>query len=191
MSACCASSRSSALTPSRSASSSSVGARPSSWVRSSVALRISSSSSWAARRTWTCHRLSRKCRLISPLTHGGGVRGQAVAERRVEVVDRLEQADVADLHQVLDRLGAAAVLPDAGADQLLVPLHDQLAQRRALVAVSRQRAQPGQELVVGQAPELRSVAERGARQSLSSSWPSPDLRGTNAGRSLLCPHQSF
>ncbi|HWG63650.1 MAG TPA: hypothetical protein VG253_18315 [Streptosporangiaceae bacterium] len=21
-------------------------------------------------RTWTCHRLSRKCRLISPLTHG-------------------------------------------------------------------------------------------------------------------------
>ena len=70
MSACLASSRSSALQPSRSMSSSSVGSRLSVPVRSSVALRSSSSSSWAERRTWTCHRLSRKCRLISPLMQG-------------------------------------------------------------------------------------------------------------------------
>lgn len=70
MSASRASATSARLTPRRCASSSSLGPRPSSCVSFSVALRTSSMRSWADRRTWTCHRLSRKCRLISPVTHG-------------------------------------------------------------------------------------------------------------------------
>jgi hypothetical protein len=56
-----------------------------------------------------------------------GVGGQAAAVGGIVVVDRLEQADVAHLHQVLDRLGAAAVLAHARAHELLVPLDKELA----------------------------------------------------------------
>jgi AraC-like DNA-binding protein len=65
-----ASRSSSGVTQSRLASSSSVGSRSSSWVRSSMASRISSRSSCTGRATLTCQRLSRKCRLSSPLMHG-------------------------------------------------------------------------------------------------------------------------
>ena len=65
------------------------------------------------------------------------VGGQAVADLGVVVVDRLEQADVSDLHEIFCGFRAAAVLPDAGADQLLVALHDYLAGDGAQFVVSR------------------------------------------------------
>jgi hypothetical protein len=67
-----------------------------------------------------------------------GVGGQAVADLGVVVVDRLEQADVADLHEVLGGLRAAAVLPYARADQLAVTLHDYLAGGGSQLAIAGQ-----------------------------------------------------
>src|SRR5690349_1820965 len=65
------------------------------------------------------------------------VSGQAAADTRVEVVDRLEQAHVADLHQVLVWLGAAPVTVGARADQAAVPPHQHLTGGGALGAAGR------------------------------------------------------
>jgi len=62
---------------------------------------------------------------------------QAAAEGRIEIADRLQQADVSHLHQVFLRLGAAHVPPHAGPDQALVAADQQTARRRPLLAGSR------------------------------------------------------
>ena len=103
-----------------------------------------------------------------------GVGGEAVADLGVVVVDRLEQADVPDLHQVLGGLGAAAVLPDAGADQLLVAVHEDLAGGGAQLAVPWQRADLGQQGVIG---KLRSAPHA----SPGGCW-----RQGRGGRRRLC-----
>ena len=116
---------------------------------------------------------------------GRRVRGQAAAERRVVVVDRLEQADVAHLHQVFHRLGAAAVLPDAGADQPLVPLHQDLAGDGALVAVPGCRAEAGKQGIVGELRQFGTAAEDGCGGGCLGHG---HLRGVgNTGRRQLCP----
>jgi len=74
---------------------------------------------------------------------------EAVADLGIVVVDRLEQADVPDLHEIFCGFGAAAVLPDAGADQLLVALHEYLAGGGAQFVIPRQRADLGQQGVIG------------------------------------------
>ena len=61
---------------------------------------------------------------------------------RVEVVDGLEQAYVADLQQVLGRFGALAVLLRAAPDQAGITDGQDLADRLAFGAAERQRAQP-------------------------------------------------
>jgi hypothetical protein len=76
------------------------------------------------------------------------VGGEAVADLGVVVVYRLEQADVPDLHEIFGWFGAAAVLPDARADQLLVPVHEDLADGGAQLAVPRQRPDLAQQSVV-------------------------------------------
>src|SRR3981081_4753854 len=68
-----------------------------------------------------------------------GVGAQAGADRRVEVIDGLEQTHVADLHQVLPRLRTALVSLYAGPDQRLVPLQKQLAGRVPDLTAARQR----------------------------------------------------
>src|SRR5215472_15889482 len=68
-----------------------------------------------------------------------GVGGQVAAEGWVEVVDRLEQADVADLHQFLWRLRAVPVSLCARPDQRLVTSDELFASIAALLTVSRQR----------------------------------------------------
>jgi len=83
-----------------------------------------------------------------------GIGIQAVSEGGVEVVDRLEQADVADLQQILSRFGAAQVGPYAGVDQPGIAAHQDLADGLALGAITRQRAKPGQQRVVGQRTQL-------------------------------------
>src|SRR6185437_818701 len=67
----------------------------------------------------------------------------------------------ADLHQVLNGLGAAAVLPDAGADEPLIPLDQNLARDPSLVAVAWQRPEADEQFVIGQPAQLGTVAERG------------------------------
>jgi hypothetical protein len=79
-----------------------------------------------------------------------GVGGQAVPEAGVEAVDGLEQADVADLQQVLGRFGALPVGPHAGADKPGIAAQQDLADQLAFDAAARQRAQPCQQRVVGQ-----------------------------------------
>jgi hypothetical protein len=66
-----------------------------------------------------------------------GVGRQPVAERGIEVVDGLEQAYVADLHQVLRGLGAVTVPADAGPDQPGVAVDEYLADDVALRSVRR------------------------------------------------------
>jgi hypothetical protein len=86
------------------------------------------------------------------------VGGQARANRRIVIVDRLEQAHVAGLHQVFRRLGAAPVLPDARPDQLLVPADHYLAGGRAQLAVTRLSADLGQQSAIIQLPQLRAYS---------------------------------
>jgi hypothetical protein len=68
-----------------------------------------------------------------------GIGRQARAEHRVEVVDRLEQSDVPDLHQVLGRFRAVGVPADTRPDELCIPAHQDVARRRAVAAAHRQR----------------------------------------------------
>jgi hypothetical protein len=79
-----------------------------------------------------------------------GVGAEAVPAPGVEAIDGLEQADVADLQQVLGRFGAAQVGTHAGLDQPGIAAHQDLADRLASGAAARQRAQPGQQRVVRQ-----------------------------------------
>src|SRR5215471_7387756 len=117
---------------------------------------------------------------------GRGVSRQAVADLRVVVVDGLEQADVAHLHKVFGRLGAATVLPDAGADQFLVPLYQDLARGGALVAVWCRRAEAPEEFVIRQLPQLRAEAWGWGQ---GASLRHCHLRvSRNDGRNLVCPH---
>ena len=68
-----------------------------------------------------------------------GVGGQVPAECRVEVVDRLEQADVADLHQLFFRLRAVPVPAGARAHQRPVPQHQGLTRGGTPPGSGRQR----------------------------------------------------
>ncbi len=77
-----------------------------------------------------------------------GVGGQAAADSGIEVVDRLQQADVPHLHQVLGRLGAALVPLHAGPHQVAVTADQQLAGRRPAAAGPRQGLDDAQELAV-------------------------------------------
>ncbi len=72
----------------------------------------------------------------------------------VEVVDGLDQADVADLQQVFGRFGTAVIGVRAGADQPGIPGDQDLADGVPFGAAARQRAQSRQQLVVGQLFEL-------------------------------------
>src|SRR5215470_5013141 len=101
------------------------------------------------------------------------VGGEAVADLGVVVVYRLEQADVPDLHEIFRRFGAAAVLPDARADQLLVAVHEYLAGGGAHLAVLRQPSDLGEQGVVGQLLQLRTVA-----------WVDAGVRGGAEGRGV-------
>jgi hypothetical protein len=82
------------------------------------------------------------------------VGGEAVADLGIIVVYRLEQADVPDLYEIFCGLRAAAVLPDARADELLVAVHDYFADGGAHLAVSRQRPDLGEQGIIGQLFEL-------------------------------------
>jgi hypothetical protein len=73
------------------------------------------------------------------------VRGQASAGGRIEVADRLQQADVPHLHQVFRRLRAAQVPSHAGPDQALVAGDQQLARRRPPLAGLRQQPDDAQQ----------------------------------------------
>ena len=110
--------------------------------------RTSSSRSWSGRSTCTCQRLSRKCRLSLPADARLRVRGQAAARSRVEVVDRLDQAHVTDLHQVLGGLRAAPVPVNTGADQAPVALDEQLARGGPAAAGRGQRVDKLQQLTI-------------------------------------------
>jgi hypothetical protein len=84
-----------------------------------------------------------------------GVRGQVAAEVRIEVVDRLEQADVADLHEFFRGLRAGLVLPDAGPHQPLVAADQGLAGPGPQGVPARPGAdQPEQILVIERAQFL-------------------------------------
>jgi hypothetical protein len=63
-------------------------------------------------------------------------------------------AEVTDLQQVLDRLRAPPVPPRAALDQPGMPGDQDLADRLASGAAARKRAQPRQQLVVGQRLQL-------------------------------------
>ena len=93
------------------------------------------------------------------------VRGQAAADGRVEVADRLQQADVPHLHQVLRRLRAAQVPPHARPDQPAVAGHEQLARRRPPLAGQRQRPDDAQQRPVIQPGQvlIKNPAWRGGR----------------------------
>jgi hypothetical protein len=62
------------------------------------------------------------------------VRGQAVTDGRIELADRLQQADIPHLHQVLRRLRAAQVRSYTEPDQALVAGDQQFARRRPPLA---------------------------------------------------------
>jgi len=66
------------------------------------------------------------------------VGAQAGADGWIKIADCLHQADVAHLHQVLDRHRAALVRTYAGPDQALVTGNEQLARRRSPLAGPRQ-----------------------------------------------------
>src|SRR5580704_17163126 len=76
------------------------------------------------------------------------VGGQAAAESRIEVVDRLQQADVTHLHQILGWLGAVPVPLDAQPHQAAMTADQQFARRSAPLARPRQRPEDSQQLVV-------------------------------------------
>jgi len=86
---------------------------------------------------------------------------EVVAHLGVEVVDRLEQADVPDLHQVLGRLGAVHVPANARPDQLLVPADQNVARRRAARAAAGQRAHDPEQLEVVEVVKLFRRTRRG------------------------------
>ena len=83
-----------------------------------------------------------------------GIGGQGTADGRIEVVDRRDQADVPDLHQVLSRLRTAPISLDTGPDQATVAADKQLARRYPPLAEARQRADDAQQLTVIQLGEL-------------------------------------
>ena len=67
------------------------------------------------------------------------VGGQRAAELRIKVIDRLHQAHVPNLHQVLDSLRQKAVPPYAGPDQAPVAGHQLCGSRIAPFAAAGQR----------------------------------------------------
>ncbi len=77
-----------------------------------------------------------------------GVRGQAPADLRVEVVDGLEQAHVPHLHKVLGGLRAAPVAVRTGPDQGPVPADQHLTGSRPLGAAPRLRPDHAEQFVV-------------------------------------------
>jgi hypothetical protein len=77
----------------------------------------------------------------------GGQAGPGGGDR-IEVADRLQQAEVPDLHQVLGRHRAAPVRPNARPDQALVTGDEQLARGRTPLTGRRQRPDQGQQCQV-------------------------------------------
>ena len=100
-----------------------------------------------------------------------GVGGQAAADGRVEVVDGLQQADVADLHQLLGRLRAVPVPLGAGPDQRSVTADQHLAGGVALCAAPRQRLDQLHQFRVA---EVGGLADGGLRAGKDGGhWRSP------------------
>jgi hypothetical protein len=73
------------------------------------------------------------------------VRDQAGADGPIEVADRLHQADIPHLYQVLCRLGVAQVRSHAGPDQALVAGDKQIARRHPPLAGPRRRLHDAQQ----------------------------------------------
>src|SRR5215471_7134080 len=73
-----------------------------------------------------------------------GERRELVAEIRIEAVDRLDQAQEADLDDVLQRLAAVLEPPRQEVDQALVAAHEPFADAIALARVVRLRIAPMQ-----------------------------------------------
>ena len=109
----------------------------------SVAAVSASRSSCSRRGTRTAQPLSRKCRLISPTIVGRGVRRELDPALEVEAVDRLDQADRADLDEVVERLAAAGEPAGEVLDEGQVQ-PDQLVARRLVLGAVGHR---GDELV--------------------------------------------
>jgi hypothetical protein len=83
------------------------------------------------------------------------VRGQAAAQPGIEVVDRLDQADVTDLHEFLSRLRAVPVAQHARPDQALVPAHQDLTRRAARRAAHWLARDERQQLILVPAEQVR------------------------------------
>jgi hypothetical protein len=77
-----------------------------------------------------------------------GVGAQAVPDSGVKLIDGLEQADISDLHKILDRFRAPAVRPDTGLDQAGVALDQDLADRGPLPAVARHGVHLREQIIV-------------------------------------------
>ena len=104
-----ASSTCSSSTPAAFASSGIVGERSSWTVRSSIRRESRTFSSWRPRGTRTDQPLSRKWRLISPMMFGVAYVVSSTPRLDVEAVDRLDEPDRADLHEILELLAAVRV----------------------------------------------------------------------------------
>ena len=110
------------------------------------------------------------------------VGGQAAADGRVEVADRLQQADIPHLHQVLRRLRAVQVPPHAGPDQPAVAGHEQLARRRPPLAGRRQRPDDAQ-----QRPVIQPGQVPGQHPAWRGGKPGSDPRPVLFGKKSLMP----
>ena len=163
------------------ASSATVGARPSRWARSPMALVSESLSSCRRRGTRTAQPLSRKCRLISPTMVGRGVGGELHAALQVEPVDRLDQPDRGDLGEVVEPLAAVAEPAGEVLHQRQVQL-DQLAADTRRRSGRRAAARPAARTARGPAPGRA----RSARSARSPRWPGRPRSPRSPGPRTRC-----
>ena len=130
-----ASSTCSVVAPIDSAISAGVGARPSSRPICSPTRSTLTASSCRSRGTRTDQPLSRKWRLSSPRIVGTANEENAVSRSRVEAVDRLQQAERRDLHEVVERLAAALVAAGELARERQEALDERVARGRIAALV--------------------------------------------------------
>ena len=121
---CSASATCSSDAPTASATSAGVGRRPSRAPISTCARRTRPASSTTGRGVRTSCARSRRWWRISPSMAGHGDRPQVAAARRLEAVDRLDEADGADLHEVVDGLASACIAARDGAHEAHVLLDE-------------------------------------------------------------------
>ena len=95
---------------------------------------------------------------------GLGVGGEAAAEVGVEVVDGLDQAEVADLEEVFGGFGAVFVPGGAGADQVAVAGDQQLARGGAAGGAQRLGAGDAQQGAVVEAAQVGEGAPGGGQR---------------------------